>query len=214
MQPLTSVRINGKTLIREGGGFDDGATHVQTVARNKYVDALYYERPYTVTYNFGTVTTVFQHVEAFTTTVLPSSNFPVSNTPKSKTTAALRHCPIKKISTEATANTFFPHRDGKIQIVCPQREKKQYSGDRDRLKPVRFSKRRSGAGNDVFLICAFLSPRQKAQRKPVALFRRSENNQTTFSKNAAVAAICLANGTVAKINRHRLPLLQTPKKDG
>ena len=65
MQPLTSVRISGKTLIREGGGFDDGATHVQTVARNKYVDALYYERPYTVTYNFGTVTTVFQHVEAF-----------------------------------------------------------------------------------------------------------------------------------------------------
>ena len=65
MQPLTSVKINDKTLIRKGGGFDDEATHIQTVARNKYMDALYYERPYTVTYNFGTVTTIFQHVEAF-----------------------------------------------------------------------------------------------------------------------------------------------------
>ncbi len=64
MQPLAEMNITGANLEKESAGFDQNREHVQIVARNDFVDAAYYERYYVVRYNYGTTTTLFQHVEA------------------------------------------------------------------------------------------------------------------------------------------------------
>lgn len=114
MQPLTEMNITGTKLVRESAGFDKSREHVQVVSRDKFVEASYYERYFVVHYNYGTTSTLFQHVEAVYNDGFTSIDFPcIKYTDiKNNGCTAAGFLP-EKTTTAATASTSLP--SGSVQ---------------------------------------------------------------------------------------------------